>query len=165
MLREALRIRDEEVAASISIVEYGADLVAELAEVRAMTICNTGGLATVERLRSACRKACGAAHLQHQRFGDGGAGHRPGGHRRPVRAGPAGGGPGDGNPAPVAGGAAYRLGTGPDGPTACWRTRRGRSCQRGAGREICKTIYGCGRRKRSNSPVLRSLRPACLVYP
>ena len=51
-LREALRIRDEEVAASVSIGEYGADLAAELAEgaeVRAMTICNTGGLATVER--------------------------------------------------------------------------------------------------------------------
>ena len=52
-LREALRIRDEEVAASISMGEYGADLVTELAEgeaaVRAITICNTGGLATVER--------------------------------------------------------------------------------------------------------------------
>ena len=51
-LRESFRIRDEEVAASISMGEYGADLVTELAEeeaVRAMTICNTGGLATVER--------------------------------------------------------------------------------------------------------------------
>ena len=52
VLREALRIRDEEVAASVSMGEYGADLITELTEeapVRAMTICNTGGLAAVER--------------------------------------------------------------------------------------------------------------------
>ncbi|MCY4371446.1 MAG: S-methyl-5-thioribose-1-phosphate isomerase [bacterium] len=51
-LREALRIRDEEIAASISMGEYGADLVLELVNkpsARAMTICNTGGLATIER--------------------------------------------------------------------------------------------------------------------
>ena len=52
VLSEALAIRDEEIAASTSMGEYGADLVAELVSrrtVRAMTICNTGGLATVER--------------------------------------------------------------------------------------------------------------------
>ena len=52
VLAEALEIRDEEIAASISMGEYGADLVAELVSghtARAMTICNTGGLATVER--------------------------------------------------------------------------------------------------------------------
>ena len=51
-LAEALGIRDEEIAASISMGEYGADLVAELVNeraARAMTICNTGGLATIER--------------------------------------------------------------------------------------------------------------------
>ena len=52
VLAEALAIRDEEIAASISMGEYGADLVAELVSertARAMTICNTGGLATIER--------------------------------------------------------------------------------------------------------------------
>ena len=51
-LAEALEIRDEEIAASISMGEYGADLVTELVNrraARAMTICNTGGLATIER--------------------------------------------------------------------------------------------------------------------
>ncbi len=51
-LAEALEIRDEEIAASISMGEYGADLVTELVSepaARAMTICNTGGLATIER--------------------------------------------------------------------------------------------------------------------
>lgn len=51
-LAEALAVRDEEIAASISMGEYGADLVAELVDeraARAMTICNTGGLAAVER--------------------------------------------------------------------------------------------------------------------
>ena len=51
-LAEALSIRDEEIAASISMGEYGADLVTELVSAptaRAMTICNTGGLATIER--------------------------------------------------------------------------------------------------------------------
>lgn len=49
---EANLIRDEELAASIAMGDRGADLIAELtnaASVRAMTICNTGGLATVER--------------------------------------------------------------------------------------------------------------------
>jgi len=52
VLAEALAIRDEEVAASWSMSAYGADLVTELVKqpkVRTMTICNTGGLATVER--------------------------------------------------------------------------------------------------------------------
>ncbi|CAN5834808.1 S-methyl-5-thioribose-1-phosphate isomerase [soil metagenome] len=52
VLDEAEAIRNEEVAASVAMGERGADLVEELAgsgPVRAMTICNTGGLATVER--------------------------------------------------------------------------------------------------------------------
>jgi methylthioribose-1-phosphate isomerase len=51
-LAEAHLIRDEELAASTAMGEVGADLVIELTgrpSVRAMTICNTGGLATVER--------------------------------------------------------------------------------------------------------------------
>ena len=52
VLTEALAIRDEDIAASISMGLYGADLVRELVSretVRVMTICNTGGLAAVER--------------------------------------------------------------------------------------------------------------------
>lgn len=52
VLAEALAIRDEEIAASVSMGEYGADLVTQLVSeraARAMTICNTGGLATIER--------------------------------------------------------------------------------------------------------------------
>ena len=51
VLAEAKSIRDEELAASIAMGQRGADLVNELAgqAVNAMTICNTGGLATVER--------------------------------------------------------------------------------------------------------------------
>ncbi len=57
-LAEAHRIRDEELQASVAMGERGADLVVELVPdiatpddrlIRAMTICNTGGLATVER--------------------------------------------------------------------------------------------------------------------
>lgn len=58
-LAEAHQIRDEELQASIGMGELGADLVAELVSdeiavpgdrlIRAMTICNTGGLASVER--------------------------------------------------------------------------------------------------------------------
>ena len=51
-LDEALAIRDEEIAASRLMGDRGAELVDELVgngRVRAMTICNTGGLATVER--------------------------------------------------------------------------------------------------------------------
>lgn len=49
---EAHAIRDEELAASLAMGDLGADLVLELtasSTVRTMTICNTGGLATVER--------------------------------------------------------------------------------------------------------------------
>ena len=49
---EAHTIRDEELAASVAMGETGADLVLELTGVaapRVMTICNTGGLAAVER--------------------------------------------------------------------------------------------------------------------
>jgi methylthioribose-1-phosphate isomerase len=51
MLAAAIELRDDEVAASFSMSRYGADLVTELVghDVRAMTICNTGGLAAVER--------------------------------------------------------------------------------------------------------------------
>ncbi len=52
VLAEAAAIRDEELAASHAMGNLGADLVLDLvgrADVRAMTICNTGGLAAVER--------------------------------------------------------------------------------------------------------------------
>jgi methylthioribose-1-phosphate isomerase len=52
MLREALAIRDEEIAACWSMGLNGADLLADLLgemPARLMTICNTGGLAAVER--------------------------------------------------------------------------------------------------------------------
>ena len=52
VLAEAMLIRDEELAASIAMGERGADLIESLVErrpIRAMTICNTGGLASVER--------------------------------------------------------------------------------------------------------------------
>ncbi|MFP3914601.1 MAG: S-methyl-5-thioribose-1-phosphate isomerase [Actinomycetota bacterium] len=52
ILEEAHAIREEELQASLSMGELGADLVLELVgdrPVRAMTICNTGALATVER--------------------------------------------------------------------------------------------------------------------
>ena len=52
VLAEALAIRDEELAASHAMGALGADLVLDLVgqtSVRAMTICNTGGLAAVER--------------------------------------------------------------------------------------------------------------------
>jgi methylthioribose-1-phosphate isomerase len=51
-LAEAHAIRAEELAASIAMGVRGADLVTDLvgpAPIRAMTICNTGGLAAVER--------------------------------------------------------------------------------------------------------------------
>lgn len=51
-LAAAHRIKDQEIQASIAMGERGADLVADLVgpqRIRAMTICNTGGLATVER--------------------------------------------------------------------------------------------------------------------
>jgi methylthioribose-1-phosphate isomerase len=52
VLAEALKIRDEDIAACISMGQYGAELTRELVDrekLRIMTICNTGGLATVER--------------------------------------------------------------------------------------------------------------------
>jgi methylthioribose-1-phosphate isomerase len=52
VLSEACAIRDEELAASISMGELGADLAEEMSDeipITAMTICNTGGLAAVER--------------------------------------------------------------------------------------------------------------------
>ncbi|CAN5257819.1 S-methyl-5-thioribose-1-phosphate isomerase [soil metagenome] len=52
MLAEAQAIRDEEIAACWSMGSYGADLLTELLgekPARLMTICNTGGLAAVER--------------------------------------------------------------------------------------------------------------------
>lgn len=52
VLAEATKIRDDDIAACISMGLYGADLAVELTgkdSVRVMTICNTGGLATVER--------------------------------------------------------------------------------------------------------------------
>lgn len=51
-LAEAHAVRDEELAASLAMGDLGADLFAELTgldAMRVMTICNTGGLATVER--------------------------------------------------------------------------------------------------------------------
>jgi methylthioribose-1-phosphate isomerase len=51
-LEEAHAVREEELAASVSMGDLGAKLVVDLLgerKVRAMTICNTGGLATVER--------------------------------------------------------------------------------------------------------------------
>lgn len=52
VLAEALAIRDEDIAACVSMGLRGADLTRELTgkqRVNVMTICNTGSLATVER--------------------------------------------------------------------------------------------------------------------
>ncbi|MGK0716659.1 S-methyl-5-thioribose-1-phosphate isomerase [Leucobacter sp. W1153] len=52
VLAEALAIRDEDIAACVSMGLRGADLTRELTgkqSVNVMTICNTGSLATVER--------------------------------------------------------------------------------------------------------------------
>ena len=52
VLAEADAVRDSEIAASIEIGRRGADLVRSLVgdrPVRVMTVCNTGGLAAVER--------------------------------------------------------------------------------------------------------------------
>lgn len=52
ILEEALKIRDEDIASCHSMGEYGADLVETLLEgdrYKIMTVCNTGGLACVER--------------------------------------------------------------------------------------------------------------------
>jgi methylthioribose-1-phosphate isomerase len=52
VLAEALEVRDEDIAACAGMARRGADLVRELVsrpDIRAMTICNTGALAAVER--------------------------------------------------------------------------------------------------------------------
>jgi methylthioribose-1-phosphate isomerase len=52
VLAEALRIRDEDIAACAAMAARGADLVRALVSrprIRVMTICNTGALAAVER--------------------------------------------------------------------------------------------------------------------
>ncbi len=52
VLAEALAVRDEDIAACARMASRGADLVRELVarpRIRAMTICNTGALAAVER--------------------------------------------------------------------------------------------------------------------
>jgi methylthioribose-1-phosphate isomerase len=52
VLAEALAVRDEDIAACAAMAARGADLVRELVprpRIRAMTICNTGALAAVER--------------------------------------------------------------------------------------------------------------------
>jgi methylthioribose-1-phosphate isomerase len=52
VLAEALAVRDEDIAACAAMALRGADLVLELVarpRIRAMTICNTGALAAVER--------------------------------------------------------------------------------------------------------------------
>ncbi len=52
VLAEAVRLRDDEIVASTAMGQLGADLVESLVNrprVNTMTICNTGGLATVER--------------------------------------------------------------------------------------------------------------------
>ena len=66
VLARALEIRDDDIAACRSMGEYGADLLAELAPVpvRIMTVCNTGGLAAVER-----GTALGVVRTLHERGG------------------------------------------------------------------------------------------------
>jgi methylthioribose-1-phosphate isomerase len=52
VLAEAERVRDEDIAACEAMAHRGADLIEELVArrpIRAMTICNTGALAAVER--------------------------------------------------------------------------------------------------------------------
>lgn len=52
VLAEALAVRDEDVAACVSMGQYGAECIRGMVggeQARVMTICNTGGLATVER--------------------------------------------------------------------------------------------------------------------
>ncbi|WP_113699778.1 S-methyl-5-thioribose-1-phosphate isomerase, partial [Nonomuraea lactucae] len=65
VLRAALRIRDEDIAACRAMGERGADLLApaESGELlRIMTVCNTGGLAAVER-----GTALGVVQTLHER--------------------------------------------------------------------------------------------------
>jgi methylthioribose-1-phosphate isomerase len=65
VLKAALAIRDDDIEACLSMGRYGADLVAELVAgrpARVMTICNTGGLAAVER-----GTALGVVQTLHER--------------------------------------------------------------------------------------------------
>ncbi|MFF4985802.1 S-methyl-5-thioribose-1-phosphate isomerase [Streptosporangium saharense] len=65
VLAHALRIRDDDIAACRAMGERGADLVRELTgrdRVRIMTVCNTGGLAAVER-----GTALGVVQTLHER--------------------------------------------------------------------------------------------------
>ncbi|MGW4424295.1 S-methyl-5-thioribose-1-phosphate isomerase [Streptosporangium sp. NPDC004631] len=65
VLGRALRIRDEDIAACRAMGERGAGLVRELTgrdRVRIMTVCNTGGLAAVER-----GTALGVVRTLHER--------------------------------------------------------------------------------------------------
>ncbi len=65
VLEHALRIRDDDIAACRAMGERGADLVRELTgrdRVRIMTVCNTGGLAAVER-----GTALGVVQTLHER--------------------------------------------------------------------------------------------------
>ncbi|MBO3751618.1 S-methyl-5-thioribose-1-phosphate isomerase [Streptosporangiaceae bacterium NEAU-GS5] len=63
-LKRALEIRDADIAACVAMGVRGADLVETFAErpVRVMTICNTGGLAAVER-----GTALGVVQTLHER--------------------------------------------------------------------------------------------------
>ncbi|MGV9309991.1 S-methyl-5-thioribose-1-phosphate isomerase [Nonomuraea sp. NPDC003727] len=61
VLTTALRIRDDDIAACVAMGERGADLL-EGDKLRVMTICNTGGLATVER-----GTALGVVQTLHER--------------------------------------------------------------------------------------------------
>ncbi|WP_204040591.1 S-methyl-5-thioribose-1-phosphate isomerase [Acrocarpospora phusangensis] len=61
-LARALEIRDEDVAACLAMGARGADLLAERGATRVMTVCNTGGLATVER-----GTALGVIQTMHER--------------------------------------------------------------------------------------------------
>lgn len=66
VLAEALAIRDEDLAACAAMSRRGADLIADLisrdAPYRVMTVCNTGGLAAVER-----GTALGVVQTLHER--------------------------------------------------------------------------------------------------
>jgi methylthioribose-1-phosphate isomerase len=65
VLREALRIRDDDIAACRAMGERGADLLAPAettGRLRIMTVCNTGGLAAVER-----GTALGVVQTLHER--------------------------------------------------------------------------------------------------
>ncbi|WP_219464117.1 S-methyl-5-thioribose-1-phosphate isomerase [Nonomuraea rhizosphaerae] len=67
VLRAALRVRDDDIAACVAMGERGADLLQREAgprPLRIMTVCNTGGLAAVER-----GTALGVVQTLHERGG------------------------------------------------------------------------------------------------